>query len=535
MTLAVQSNKAAKRLAWILEMEVAVRLDLGLTIDGSPVSWAAINGHVYITDAGNDRIKDIRSSDLEFLQQFGTSGTGDNQFDYPWGICTDGVYLYITDSDNNRIKKHRADDFSFVAKIGSLGTGNDQFNDPREICTDGTYIFVVDRNNHRVVKRRCSDLSYVAQYTGTANGDDHDLNVPAAVCYDGTLLWIGENGGAPINRFVKVNPDTLAYVDHFHYGIGSGDTEFNNPESMGADANYLYIYDQGNARIKKHRTTDFSFVAKYGSWTGDCSDPDCFSTGTGISYRQGNLYVVDCGGSCTQIKKHLASDLSFVTRNGHYGAPTDGNDYDAARGAVAMEVVTYTLQVGTGRGDPSRIRVIDRTTGEVTELSHESSEDAVEWTPGSWYFDEATGTLYIHLPDGTDPAAAGYYIAAYFWRKFCDGQYPDPEAIEDAEGRWIDPRLKKDSIPDLTMEISGYQEGGVRQTWGSMKLANANGALDEAIVDEIWENKIYVLKVGSPGDAYADFTAISRGRTGSISWDDGEITIGVEDPLKAED
>lgn len=535
MTLAAQSNKAAKRLAWILEMEIALRLDLGLTIDGSPVSWSAINGRVYVTDAGNDRIKVLHAADLEYIAQFGSAGVGDNQFDYPWGICTDGVYVYVTDSGNNRIKKHRADDLSFVAKIGSLGSGNDQFNYPREICTDGTYLYIVDRNNSRVVKRRCDDLSYVGKYTGIANGDDHDLNLPAAICYDGTNLWIGENGGPAINRFVKVNPTGLSYISHYHYGVGTGDTQFNNPESMSADATYIYIYDQNNERIKKHRTSDFSFVAKYGSDTGDCDDPDCFSTGTGIAYRQGYLYVVDFGGSCDRLKKHLASDLSYVLKNGHTGMPLDGNDYVVARGIVALEVVTYSLQIGTGRGGPSRIRVVDRTTGEVTELSEETSADSVEWTPGSWYFDEATGTLYLHLPDGTDPAAGGYYVAAYFWRRYCDGQYKDPETLEDAEGRWIEPRLKKDSIPDLSQEISGFQEGGVRQTWGAMRLANADGELDELIVDEIWENKIYVLKVGSPGDLYADFVSISRGRTGSISWSDEEITIGVEDPLKAED
>lgn len=197
-------------------------------------------------------------------------------------------------------------------------------------------------------------------------------------------------------------------------------------------------------------------------------------------------------------------------------------------------------------GIPSRIREIDQglvvvsgplTAHVVTEYAGpDTIADlaACEATPGSWFFDPATGDLYIHTTSGAAPDSGNFYIALYFLKRFCDGQYPAPNELV-FNGIWYDPRLKKDSLPDFSMEIAGFQEGGVRQTWGEMKLANADGALDQELDDYIWENKIYILKVGSPGDLYASFITVSRGRTGSISWDDKEIMIGVEDPLKAED
>ena len=199
---------------------------------------------------------------------------------------------------------------------------------------------------------------------------------------------------------------------------------------------------------------------------------------------------------------------------------------------------------------PSRVRGIDLETHEVSEWEEESDVAGVEAVAGSWFYDGAAGRLYVHptslgivsgsgsASDTTLPAGApdggDYFIAMYFWRCFCDGQYPAPEELV-FNGIWYDPRLKKDSIPDLSQEITGFQDGGIRQTWGEMRLTNGDGKLDQEIADYVWENKVYVLKLGSPGDAYGDFVTISRGRTGSIGWDDALVSVGVEDPMRAED
>ena len=84
-------------------------------------------------------------------------GSGNDQFYYPYGVCSDGTYIYVVDRNNHRIVKRLASDLSYVAKIGSLGTGNDQFSYPYGICSDGTYIYVADANNHRIVKRLSAD------------------------------------------------------------------------------------------------------------------------------------------------------------------------------------------------------------------------------------------------------------------------------------------------------------------------------------------------------------------------------------------
>lgn len=203
-----------------------------------------------------------------------------------------------------------------------------------------------------------------------------------------------------------------------------------------------------------------------------------------------------------------------------------------------------TYYITPTEGEPTRVREVDRVLHEVTEYTEAGNLAGCQATPASWFYDTATGRLYVHTTElgsgsisgagSAIPSSGDYYIAGYFWKRYCDGQRTAPNEVI-FNGIWYDPRLKRDSIPDLSMELSGFNEGGVRQTWGEMRLANGDGALDQEIVNYFWENKIFVLKIGAPGDTYAQFVTVSRGRTGSVSWDENEITIGIEDPLKAED
>lgn len=197
---------------------------------------------------------------------------------------------------------------------------------------------------------------------------------------------------------------------------------------------------------------------------------------------------------------------------------------------------TAAFYITPSEKEPERVRAIDRVTHAVTEYEEKASLADCQSDIGSWYFDSATGRLYVHtaLSGAVAPDAGDLYVAAYYLKRICDGQYPYPKELV-FDGKWYDPRLKKDSISDLSVEISGFHQGGVSQTWTEFKLANADGALDEELADYVWENKIFTLKCGVPGDAYSSFVTIAQGRTGSITWDDDEIKVNIEDPMKGED
>jgi tripartite motif-containing protein 71 len=55
----------------------------------------------------NARILKYDSNGI-FITTWGSQGSGDGQFNQPWGIATDGAgNIYISDMNNNRIQKFR--------------------------------------------------------------------------------------------------------------------------------------------------------------------------------------------------------------------------------------------------------------------------------------------------------------------------------------------------------------------------------------------------------------------------------------------
>ena len=73
-----------------------------------------------------------------FLFKFGSLGTGDGQFDSPWGVAVDAAgNVYVADYSNHRIQKFTSTG-TFLAKWGSLGSGDGQFSSPIGVAMDAS-------------------------------------------------------------------------------------------------------------------------------------------------------------------------------------------------------------------------------------------------------------------------------------------------------------------------------------------------------------------------------------------------------------
>jgi hypothetical protein len=183
-------------------------------------------------------------------------------------------------------------------------------------------------------------------------------------------------------------------------------------------------------------------------------------------------------------------------------------------------------------GKPSRAKECDRSAHTIAEYEEADDLADCQATASSWFYDSATGRLYVHTSGGDSPSTAGaYYIASYFWERLCDGQYEGAKAVY-YNSTWYLPYLDESSIPDVSLEVSMFSEGGIRQSFGTIHLINTDGHFDQRVADYIYCGKKAVLQVGVPGSALADFVTIWRGWTGNWECTDERLSISTEDERK---
>ncbi len=86
-----------------------------------------------------------------FLTTWGSVGSGDGQFNTPFGIAVDASgNIFVADTFNHRIQQFSSTGV-FITKWGTVGTGNGQFKDPIGITVNASGgVYVADLYNFRI-------------------------------------------------------------------------------------------------------------------------------------------------------------------------------------------------------------------------------------------------------------------------------------------------------------------------------------------------------------------------------------------------
>jgi len=122
---------------------------------------------------------------------------------------------------------------------------------------------------------------------------------PDGLRYDNDLIFIAEGGDK--DHCIEIFSLSLRkFIDQIGSKQGSEPNQFNYPDDVVVDGNYLYISDCWNHRISVW-TVKGEFVkcigGKFGSEDGELDDP------RGLLMKDNQLCIVDCGNRRVQVFK----------------------------------------------------------------------------------------------------------------------------------------------------------------------------------------------------------------------------------------
>ncbi len=217
--------------------------------NGTPTAVAFDRkGRVLVPDTHYSRILEY-TSDGTLVRQWGSYGTGKDEFVYPTGIARapDGTY-YVSEygMDAERVHVFYADR-RFLRQWGGHGEARGQFNRAMdiELDADGT-VYVVDTANHRI---QCFDTAgTLLRVIGAAGTGPGQLKFPydIAIGPDGSI-YVCEYGNHRVSRF-SLDGEFIAV-----YGRpGRGPGEFNAPRGIAvADNGIVFVADTDNDRVQR--------------------------------------------------------------------------------------------------------------------------------------------------------------------------------------------------------------------------------------------------------------------------------------------
>jgi sugar lactone lactonase YvrE len=235
------------------------------------------NGEVYASSDGG--YIQVFNNDGTPTRRIGSSGDGNGQFKWPWGLVIVGETLYVTDHSLHRVQMFSTTTSQYIGQFGSKGSGQGQFNDPRGITHDGKgHILVADCCNYRVqvftldgtfVQVIDCDGQSVYDVAVDNDGNIHvpyyNQNIVQVFSSDGvTKLYSYNNPNGNFN-----NPEGTLIDDEGYCFIGSTNSSLHILDSTGRQVNvicglgdplglamdkegHVYVADFSNKCIRKY-------------------------------------------------------------------------------------------------------------------------------------------------------------------------------------------------------------------------------------------------------------------------------------------
>ena len=208
---------------------------------------------IAVTDCRNHRVQ-IFSSDGDYLRSFGRQGNKNGEFDYPTGIAFHkNGNIFVVDSGNTKIQIFSGKG-KYVSSFGGKGSLDSQLTDPRGLSVDSDGNIIVADAGNKLIKIFSSDGKFLMKIGGQGS-----FTYPFHCVQCDRYLIVSDS-----------NEHCLKVYDrngNFQYKFGKqggGDGEFDEPRGLSVNkSGQLMVCDTGNNRIQVFGLNGV-FVAKFG-------------------------------------------------------------------------------------------------------------------------------------------------------------------------------------------------------------------------------------------------------------------------------
>ncbi|MCI0471118.1 MAG: 6-bladed beta-propeller [Candidatus Aminicenantes bacterium] len=260
----------------------------GIAVDRSSTVY------VYVVDRENHRLQKFDTQG-KYISKWGAWGYASKQFIFPQGVAVNwdssDIHLYVADTENERIQK-----FSSNGQFELMWTNGGKFQMPNGVAVNNNdFVYVTDKERNRVQKF-------------TKNGDlqvswgSEILNAPCGVATDSNKdVYVASSENHRIVKFTS-NGTRIYELG----GKGTGNGKFDLPWGVATDDyDCVYVTDKGNNRVQKF-TSNGSFLTKWGS---KGSGNNQFYSPRGIAVDK-NFFVYIADSDNHRIMKFKMSDIS---------------------------------------------------------------------------------------------------------------------------------------------------------------------------------------------------------------------------------
>ncbi len=254
----------------------------------APQGIAVSGDFVYVADSGNARIQ-VFEADGKFFDIWGSKGSGADELDAPQGIAVSGNLVYVSDSGNDRIQVIDAEEGTFIDTWGSKGSGTDELDAPQGIAVSDGLVYVADSGNARI-QVIATDVGFISNWgrSGSGNGE---FGIPQGIAVSGGLVYVADSGNAQDdsgNARIQIF-DAEGNFMFTWQSKGPGDDEFDSPQGIAVNGDFVYVADGRNHRIQVFTPEGKSIR----TWGRAGSEHEEFNFPTGIAVSGDFVYVAD--------------------------------------------------------------------------------------------------------------------------------------------------------------------------------------------------------------------------------------------------